>query len=55
MAKKQDLKITRRKPKAGRDPGTKELPPSWRVCPRFRNRSWNRFSCRQKSGSTGTR
>ena len=27
MAKKQDLKITRRKPKAGRDPGTKELPP----------------------------
>ena len=27
MAKKQDLKSTRRKPKAGRDPGTKELPP----------------------------
>lgn len=27
MAKKQDLKITRRKPKAGRDPGDKGAPP----------------------------
>ena len=55
MAKKQDLKITRRKPKAGRDPGTKELPPELEGLPPLSEQELEPVLLPAKSGSTGTR